>query len=155
MSRGYTLIELLVVLAVLGALAGMAMPMAEMVAQRERERELKHALWEIRDALDAWHRAVVVGALPRPPGSHGYPPNLMDLAHPQVDRRADQHGQMIRFLRSVPRDPFADPSLPAERTWGLRGYESEAQRPEPGAEVYDVYSRHRGVGLNGVSIAKW
>ena len=50
-KRGYTLIELLVVLALLALLAGMAMPLTQLVQQRERERELKRALWEIRDAL--------------------------------------------------------------------------------------------------------
>lgn len=152
---GYTLIELLVVLAVMGVLAAVAAPVAQTVAQRERERELKRALWEIRDAIDAWRRACAQGAIAVPNGGLPFPPSLAVLAEPRPDLRPDHKGQTLRFLRRVPRDPFADPALPAERSWGLRGYLSEPEKPEPGAEVYDVYSRHAGKGLNGVPISTW
>ena len=49
-------------------------------------------------------------------------------------------GQMHYFLRKLPRDPFADPALPAEATWALRSYQSPPDRPEPGRDVYDVRS---------------
>lgn len=153
-QRGYTLIELLMVLAVMAVLASMAMPFVEMTAQRERERELKRALWEIRDAIDGWNKACLVGAIQVPAGALPYPPTLVALASAQPDRRPDQRGKVLRFLRSVPRDPFADAALPAEETWGLRGYKSEADAPQPGPEVYDVYSRSRGMGLNGVPLSK-
>src|SRR5687768_11856627 len=61
---------------VLGVLAAAVMPLAELTVQRERERELKRALWEIRDAIDAYKRAADGGAVARPPGASGYPPNL-------------------------------------------------------------------------------
>lgn len=155
-GRGYTLIELLVVLAVLGLLASMAMPLAEVTVQREKERELKRALWEIRDAIDAYQRvraAAAGGGVPTV-GS-GYPPTLLALTEQGPDPRPERRGELIRFLRRIPRDPFADPALPAERTWGLRSYLSSAERPEPGADVYDVYSRSEAVGLNGIPLKQW
>lgn len=154
-KHGYTLIELLVVLAVLGLLAAMAMPLTQLVQQRERERELKRALWEIRDALDQWRKASDLGAIAGSAGQAPYPSTLQALTQPQRDARADRAGAQWRFLRRVPRDPFADPALPAEQTWGLRSFYSEADAPQPGAEVFDVFSRSAGVGINGVPLRQW
>jgi general secretion pathway protein G len=154
-ARGFTLIELLVCLGILGFLAMLAMPVAEMTAQREKERELKRALWEIRDALDAYRAARETGAVLGPSDRPPYPVTLQELTVEVADARADRQGQSLRFLRRVPRDPFADGALPAEQTWGLRGYQSEADNPQPGPEVYDVHSNSAAVGLNGVPLKQW
>lgn len=155
---GYTLIELLVVLAVLAVLAAVAMPVAEMTVQREKERELKRSLWEIRDAIDAYRKAreldIATGGAATGSGS-GYPPNLQALTEPLLALRSARQGQPLRFLRRLPRDPFADPSLPAEQTWGLRSYLSDADNPRAGDDVFDVYSRATTLGLNGVPLRQW
>lgn len=158
-SNGFSLVELLVVLAVLGVLASVAMPLAQLSAERSRENELKRALWEIRDALDAYHDARISGAIAPAPDADAagpaYPPNLHVLTLLQPDLRPTHHGEYLRFLRQVPRDPFADPALAPEQNWGLRGFLSEAGKPVPGSEVYDVYSRASGTALNGVSLSQW
>lgn len=153
--RGYTLIEMLVVLALLGVLSMMVTPMAALQAQRAKEVELKRALWQIRDAIDAYHHAAVAGALGGASSQPGYPPSLEALTRLHPDTRAGRQGQVLRFLRSIPRDPFADDNVPAAQTWGLRSYASEAARPQPGADVYDVFSRATGTGLNGVPLGHW
>lgn len=150
---GYTLLELLVVLAVLGVLSSLVMPLAELTVRREKERELKRALWEIRDAIDDYHRLhLVTGAAQ---GTAPYPPSLLALTQPLADPRPSHRGQVHRLLRRVPRDPFAAPTLAAEMSWGLRSSLSEAAQPQPGADVFDVYSTSSEMGLNGVPLRLW
>ncbi|SEL65087.1 general secretion pathway protein G [Roseateles sp. YR242] len=154
-ARGFTLIELLVCLGILGFLATLALPMAEMASQREKERELKRALWEIRDALDSYRAARETGALLGAADQPPYPATLAELTKEVPDSRLEHQGQTLRFLRRVPRDPFADTSLPADQTWGLRGFQSDAENPKPGPEVYDVYSNSPLKGLNGIPLKQW
>lgn len=149
-ARGFTIIELLVVMAVLGVLASLLLPLAELNQRRANERELKQALWQIREAIDAYHRAALAGQVAA--GSSGYPPGLRALVEGVPDPRA---GGNRYFLRRLPRDPFADPSLPAEQTWALRSYQSPPDRPAAGDDVFDVASRSPLLGLNGVPLNQW
>ena len=139
-------------MAVLGVLATMLLPLAELSVQRERERELKRALWQIRDAIDAHHKAALTGSVVVPAGQLGYPPSLRALADGVQDAKT---GKTLYFLRKLPRDPFADPSLTAEQTWSVRSYQSPPERPTPGDDVYDVASRSVAMGLNGVPLKEW
>ncbi|MGN6527138.1 MAG: type II secretion system protein [Burkholderiaceae bacterium] len=155
-ARGFSLIELLAVLAILAVLAWAMLPLAVVSREREREHELQRALWQIRDAIDAYKKvsdATIPASSPRPSGVSGYPPTLAALVQGLPDPRAA--GRTIYFLRRVPRDPFAPEALPAERTWGLRSFASPADAPAPGADVYDVHSLAEGKGLNGVPLRQW
>ena len=156
-SQGYTLIELLVVLAILAVLAAMTMPLAQMAAERQKEVELKRALWQIRDAIDAYRTARLAGAMGPPPQltESPYPPSLDKLTELVLDARPDHRGESLRFLRRVPRDPFADPQTSASATWGQRSFDSEAAQPRAGSDVYDVYSKAPGNALNGVPLNQW
>lgn len=62
---------------------------------------------------------------------------------------------VIYFLRRLPRDPFADPTVPAAQTWGVRSYASPPGAPAPGADVFDVYPLSDEVGLDGVPLREW
>lgn len=152
-GRGFTLIELLVVMAVMGILTMAVFPLAEMSVQRDREHELKRALWELRDAIDAYKNAVAAGQLPRAANGSAYPPSLQALV--QGLPNAKLPGQTLYFLRRIPRDPFAPETLPAEATWALRSYQSPPDHPAPGDDVYDVASRSERVGMNGVPLKLW
>jgi general secretion pathway protein G len=154
-ARGFTLIELIVTLALLGLLATLAMPMLELTRQRQQEQELKAALKDIRQALDAHHQAVREGRIDAAIGDSGYPPGLDTLVKGVPDR-TDPNGRLLFFLRRIPRDPFyPDPHAPAADTWNLRSYASPPDAPAPGQDVYDVYSLSDKLGLNGRPYREW
>jgi general secretion pathway protein G len=153
--RGFTIIELVITLAIVGLLASAAMPLAQLVAQREREADLRSALREIRQALDAYKRAADTGHLTLELGASGYPPELKSLYEGVADAASEKKVNLY-FLRRLPRDPFfPDGSVAAEGTWGLRSYASPPDDPQPGDDVFDVYSLAPGKGLNGVPYHDW
>ena len=154
-ASGFTLIELVITVAIVGILAGMAMPLKEIVVKRGNERDLRNALREIRGALDAYKRAVDEGKIKHSVGDSGFPLSIDELAA-GVDDISNAERQKIYFLRRVPRDPMhPDPSLPAAQTWGKRSYASGPDEPREGRDVFDVYSQAAGRGLNGVPYREW
>jgi general secretion pathway protein G len=59
-------------------------------------------------------------------------------------------------MRRLPRDPFfPDGTVPAAATWGLRSYASPPENPQPGDDVYDVYTLAAGTALNGTAYRDW
>lgn len=153
--RGFTLVELVITLAIIGLLATAAMPLAQLVAKREKETELRIALRDIRNALDAYRLAALGGHIKLELGATGYPPDLKSL-YIGVEDQASEKKVNLYFLRRVPRDPFfPDSSVAAEETWGLRSYKSPPDDPQPGDDVYDVYSLDTGKGLNGIPYRDW
>jgi general secretion pathway protein G len=152
---GFTLVELLITVAIVGTLASIAMPMAELVVQRNKEEELQSGLRQIRSAIDAYKQAADEGHVTKLVGESGYPKSLRDLVY-GVDKIDDPKKSKIYFLRKLPRDPFAlDANVAAEQTWGKRSYDSGPDSPHEGVDVFDVYSYASGIGLNGIPYRDW
>ncbi len=146
--KGFTLIELLIVVAIVALLASVAAPLAELGYQRGKEQELRHALREIRGAIDAYKRAADEGRIERKADESGYPPSLAVLVD-GVTPKTEPKDSKIYFLRRVPRDPLTG------EDWGLRSYASPASEPQAGKDVFDVYSKSEAAGINGIAYREW
>jgi len=153
-NEGFTLIELVVSLAILALLATMALPMGEVVVQRNKEQDLRKALRQIRDGIDAYKQFYDEGHVIKKLEASGYPPSLSVLEEGVEDAKSPDK-KIVYFLRRVPRDPFAPSDIPAVDTWGLRSFASSAKSPLKGDDVFDVYSQAESNGLNGIPYREW
>ena len=80
----------------------------------------------------------------------------LDVLAAGVPNEKEPDKRKIYFLRRVPRDPFfSNPEIPAEKTWGLRSYDSPPDDPHEGQDVFDVYSQSTGKGMNGIPFRQW
>ncbi|HEC74973.1 MAG TPA: type II secretion system protein [Methylophaga aminisulfidivorans] len=154
-QRGFTLIELLVALVLLALIATSAAPLMQVSAKRDKEQELKRALWQVRDAIDDFKQAVEDGRIEQSDELSGYPTSLAQLVEGMEDQLDPDH-KKIYFLRRIPRDPFAtDTNTSNSNTWGKRSYESSFDDKEAGDDVYDIYSLSEAVGLNQQPYREW
>jgi len=145
-TRGFTLIELIVAIAVMAILAGAAVPLARVSIKREKEHELRQALWEMRDAIDRYKEAADRGAFQIKIDTEGYPPDLDTLVN-----GVDVGGKKIRFLRRIPRDPMTNST-----DWGLRSMQDDPDSQSWGGQnVFDVYTKSPDTALDGTKYADW
>lgn len=154
-QAGFSLIELLAAAAIMGILATVAVPVIETTLRRSKERELRTALREIRTAIDAYKAAADSGRIAKEAGESGYPHSLVELSS-GVKNAQNESGPPLYFLRRIPRDPFGPkPQASAVESWGLRSFDSSAESPQAGKDVFDVYSTSQKEGLNGVPYSEW
>jgi len=152
---GFTLIELVIAVAIVGVLALLAAPLMEVTAQRHKEAALRLALRQVREAIDAYHQAVVDKKIESPADASGYPPDLESLVRGVPDITKPER-PMIYFLRRLPRDPMnPDTTLSPAQSWGKRSYASPPDAPSPGEDVYDIFSTSERLGLNGVAYREY
>ena len=144
--RGVTLIELVVAITILLILTGAALPIARTRIKRERERDLRHDLWEMRDAIDRYKDAADRGAFQIKLGSEGYTPDLETLVN-----GVDVQGKKVRFLRRIPVDPMTGTT-----EWGLRSMQDDPNSTSWGGQnVFDVYSKSVDTALDGTKYSEW
>jgi general secretion pathway protein G len=145
-QAGLTLVELIVTVAILGVLASAAVPIARFKVQREKERELRYELWQMRDAIDHYKDAADKGAFMTKLDSQGYPPDLEELV-----KGVDVQSKKVRFLRKIPIDPMT-----GKAEWGLRSMQDDPEGDSYGGQgVFDVYSKSDGTALDGTKYKDW
>ena len=145
-QRGFTLLELIIASAILVVLATMAVPLARLTIQRERERQLRIALWEMRDAIDRYKDAADRQLFQIKVDSQGYPPDLDTLV-----KGVDVQGKKLKFLRKIPIDPMTNST-----DWGLRSMQDDPDSDSWGEQnVFDVYTKSTGTALDGTKYKDW
>lgn len=154
-ALGFSFVELLTSLAILGLLASLALPLAQVTVRRDKERELRRALRDIRAGIDAYQAAAADGRIVSNQSANGYPTSLDELVI-GVPNVKTEGAATLYLLRRIPRDPFhPDKSIPAAETWGQRSFASPPDAPLKGDDVFDVYSQSDQTGLNGVPYKEW
>jgi general secretion pathway protein G len=145
-SRGFTLVELIVATTLLLVLTSMALPLARVVIKRDRERDLRRALWQLRDGIDRYKDAADRGAFQIKAGSEGYPPDLKTL----VDG-IDVGGKKLKFLRRIPIDPMT-----GNTDWGMRSIQDDPDSNSWGGDnVFDVFTKSQGTALDDTLYKDW
>ncbi|HWH59411.1 MAG TPA: type II secretion system protein [Terriglobales bacterium] len=143
---GFTLIELVVATTILIILSGLIIPVARVQIKREKERQLRAALWEIRDAIDRYKDAADRNAFRTKVNSFGYPPDLDTLVNGE-----DVGGKKLRFLRHIPVDPMT-----GNTDWGLRSMQDDPDSDTfNGDSVFDVHTKSQGIALDGTKYRDW
>lgn len=145
-ERGFTLLELIIASAILVVLSTMAVPLARLTIQREKERQLRIALWQMRDAIDRYKDAADRGGFQTKVDSQNYPPDLDTLV-----KGVDVQGKKLKFLRKIPIDPMTDST-----DWGLRSMQDDADSDSWGGQnVFDVYTKSTGTALDDSKYKDW
>ena len=76
----------------------------------------------------------------------GYPPTLDDLV-----TGVDVKSKKIRFLRRIPADPMT-----GNTEWGLHSMQDAPDSDSWGGQnVFDVYTKSEGTGLDGTKYKDW
>ena len=146
-ARGFTLLELIIAATILSILTLMALPLARVTIQREKEKELRKALWDMRDAIDRYKLDADRGAFQTKVDSQNYPPDLETL----VKGIEAQGGKKIRYLRSIPMDPMTK-----SKEWGMRSMQDDPTSDSYGGQsVFDVYTKSQGTALDGTKYSEW
>ena len=149
-QRGMTLIELIVAVAILGLLSTLAVPLAAYKVKRDKERDLRYALREIRNAIDRYKDASDQQKIQVKVGTDGYPEDL-DVLVKGVKLVGNATGANIKFLRRIPIDPMTGTA-----DWGKRSSQDDPTSNSWGGQnVFDVYSKSMERARDGTPYSEW
>jgi general secretion pathway protein G len=147
-GRGFTLVELIAAMTIMLVLTTIALPVASIVVRRQKERELKEDLRSMRNSIDRYKDFADSGMIPTEMDTFGYPPTLETLVK-GVPLKGSK--DKYKFLRKVPVDPMTGTT-----DWGMRSMQDDSDsRSWGGQDVFDVFSKSQGIGLNGIPYADW
>lgn len=148
-ERAFTLVELIAVIGIMMLLSTAALPIERLHAQHVKEIELRQDLREIRTAIDRYKDFADEGLISVDPDTLGYPPDLDTLVN-GVPLKG-QSDLKYKFLRKIPVDPMT-----GQTDWGQRSMQDDPNSTDWGGQnVFDVYSKSQGTGLDGTLYSSW
>jgi general secretion pathway protein G len=144
------MVELIVSFTILSLLTTMAVPLASYKVKRDKERELRYALREIRKAIDAYKDATLQNKIEVKLGTEGYPESLEILVK-GVKLSQSPDGKEIKFLRRIPMDPMT-----GTYDWGKRSMQDDPKSQSWGGQnVFDVFTKSTERARDGTPYAEW
>jgi general secretion pathway protein G len=150
-EAGMTLLELIIACTILLVLSSAAIPIQRYTIVRQRESELRRDLRDMRDAIDHYKDLADSNKIRVQVGSEGYPPDLETLVKGVAVGGSGATGHNIRFLRRIPADPMT-----GQAEWGMRSVQDDPDSTSWGGNnVFDVYSKSTGTGLDGTKYSDW
>lgn len=150
-QAGMSLLELIVACSILMILSSMALPIAKFTVIRQREKELREDLRDMRRAIDKYKDLADQQKIRVELGSEGYPPDLDTLVKGVSVGGSGAAGKNMRFLRRVPKDPMT-----GRTEWGMRSVQDDPDSTSWGGKnVFDVYSKSSGTALDGTKYSDW
>jgi general secretion pathway protein G len=150
-QAGMSLLELIVACSILLILSSMALPVAKFTVIRQREKELREDLRDMRRAIDKYKDLADQQKIRVELGSEGYPPDLDTLVKGVAVGGSGAAGKNMRFLRRVPKDPMT-----GRTEWGMRSVQDDPDSTSWGGKnVFDVYSKSSGTALDGTKYSDW
>lgn len=151
-QRGLTLVELIVAFTIMMLLTAMAVPMARSKVRRERERELRYTLREMRAAIDKYKDACdtkQISTTEQKIQSECYPDKLEKLV--EGVQKAGSPDVKFKFLRRIPKDPMTN-----SFEWGLRSLQDDPKSTGWGGQnVFDVYTKSTAKASDGTPYSEW
>ena len=149
-EAGLTLVELIVAFTILMLLSAMAVPLARYKVRVEKERQLEHALLQIRTAIDKYKDDADTGKMgPTKIDSDNYPETLEQLV--EGVKAAGAVDKKLHYLRRIPKDPMTN-----SFEWGKRSTRDDPKSQSWGGQnVFDVYTKSTDKARDGTPYSEW
>ncbi len=149
---GLSLVELIVAFTILLALTSMAVPLARSRVHRQKERDLRVALEDMRKAIDKYKDMADSLKLGPQEGvdTFNYPKTLQSLVD-GVKGAGATADVKVKFLRRIPKDPMTN-----SYEWGMHSMQDDPGGSGWGGQnVFNVYTKSLDKAADGTPYAEW
>ena len=148
---GLTLIELIVAFTIMLLLTTMAVPLARSRVKRNRERDLRIALDDMRKAIDKYKDMCDAGKLGQQKQDGMCYPETLEALVEGVKGSGPLADTKIKFLRRIPKDPMTNTF-----DWGKRSMQDDPKSNGWGGQnVFDIYTKSSDKAADGTAYAEW
>jgi len=133
----------------------MAVPLARYQVRREREKELRYELREMREAINKYKDLCDQGKIQAgDPDAYCFPQKLEVLVEgAKMANTLSGNGQAskLKFLRRIPKDPMT-----GDVDWGMRSMQDDPTSNSWGGQnVFDVFTKSMDRAADGKPYSEW